>query len=275
MTLNNQLKKDKRNYKDFVDKFKPKHTTDDCFTPDLVYDVVKNYVIDKFNIDKSSIVRPFWPGGDYEHEDYDGKVVVDNPPFSIITKIKNFYIENNVKFFLFCNSMTSINLIRKHFGKSTLIPISENIVYQNGAVVPTSFITNLFNDDTIVYFDPNFKNKLKDAVEQTNNKAVHRLPRYKYPENVVRVTDIVKAGRSTSEPIVIKSKQSKVIKELDNQKKSKKKIFGSGLLVDDETAEQLEHLKNLPPIDKKGPGNIITWKLSDRERQIIDKLNQN
>ena len=62
MTLNSHLKKDKRNYKDFVYKFKPKHTTDDCFTPDLVYDVVKNYVIDKFNIDKSSIVRPFWPG---------------------------------------------------------------------------------------------------------------------------------------------------------------------------------------------------------------------
>lgn len=275
MTLNSHLKKDKRNYKDFVDKFKSKHTTDDCFTPDLVYDVVKNYVIDKFNIDESSIVRPFWPGGDYEHDNYVNKVVVDNPPFSIITKIVNFYIENNVKFFLFCNSMTSIHLIRKHFGKSTLIPISENIVYQNGAVVPTSFITNLFNDDTIVYFDPNFKNNLKDAVEQTNNKAVHHMPHYEYPANVVRVTDIVKAGRASSKPIVIKSKQSKVIKELDNQKNSKKQIFGSGLLVDDKTASQLEHLKNLPPIDKNGPGNKITWTLSDRERQIIDKLNQN
>lgn len=275
MTLNNHLKKDKRNYKDFVDKFKPKHTTDDCFTPDLVYDVVKNYVIDKFNIDKSSIVRPFWPGGDYEHDNYINKVVVDNPPFSIITKIVNFYIENNVKFFLFCNSMTSIHLIRKHFGKSTLIPISENIVYQNGAVVPTSFITNLFNDDTIVYFDPNFKNNLKDAVEQTNNKAVHHVPHYEYPANVVRVTDIVKAGRASSKPIVIKSKSSKYIKELDDQKKSKKQIFGSGLLVDDQTASQIEHLKNLPPIDKNGPGNKITWKLSDRERKIINKLNQN
>lgn len=63
MALNAHIPKDKRNYKDFVDKFKTKRTTDDCYTPDLVYDVVKNYVIDKFNIDKSSIVRPFWPGG--------------------------------------------------------------------------------------------------------------------------------------------------------------------------------------------------------------------
>lgn len=226
MTLNANLPKDKRNYKDFVDKFKPKKTTDDCYTPDLVYDVVKNYVIDKFNIDESSIVRPFWPGGDYEHDDYDGKVVVDNPPFSILTKIVNFYIENNVKFFLFCNSMTSINLIRKNFGKSTIIPLSENIVYQNGAVVPTSFITNLFNDDTIVYFDPNFKNNLKDAVEQINNKAVHHVPHYEYPANVIRVTDIVKAGRASSEPIIIKSKSSYYAIKLDCQKKYHKQIFG-------------------------------------------------
>lgn len=275
MTLNKHIPKDKRNYKDFVDKFKPKHTTDDCFTPDLVYDVVKNYAINKFNIDESSIVRPFWPGGDYEHDNYINKVVVDNPPFSIITKIVNFYIENNVKFFLFCNSMTSMNLIRKNFGKSTLIPISENIVYQNGAVVPTSFITNLFNDDTIVYFDPNFKNNLKDAVEQTNNKAVHHVPHYEYPANVIRVNDIVKAGRASNKPIIIKSKSSYYIMKLDCQKKYHKKIFGDGLLVDDKTAEQLEHLKNLQPIDKNGPGNIITWTLSDRERQIIYKLNQN
>ncbi|MFR0541826.1 hypothetical protein ACLUXR_00515 [Limosilactobacillus reuteri subsp. suis] len=159
MTLNANMPKDKRNYKDFVDKFKPKHTTDDCFTPDLVYDVVKNYAINKFNIDESSIVRPFWPGGDYENENYDGKVVVDNPPFSIITKIVNFYIENNVKFFLFCPALTIFNTARSNFGKFTAIPVSATLTYENGAKVTTSFITNLFDDDTIVYFDPKFKKR--------------------------------------------------------------------------------------------------------------------
>lgn len=275
MTLNANTPKDKRNYKDFVDKFKTKHTTDDCFTPDLVYDVVKNYVIDKFNIDESSIVRPFWPGGDYEHDDYDGKVVVDNPPFSIITKIVNFYIENNVKFFLFCPALTIFSTARSTFGKFTAIPVQATITYANGAKVATSFITNLFDDDTIVYFDPKFKKDLKNANTKATLDLVKHTPHYEYPANVVRVTDIVRAGRATTDPIAISADNAVCVSRLDSQRDSKKRIFGSGLLVDDETAEQLEHLKNLPPIDKNGPGNIITWTLSDRERQIVDKLNKN
>lgn len=51
-------------YDGFVEKFKPKKTTDDV-----------------------PIVRPFYPGGDYENYDYpEGCVVVDNPPFSIFAK---------------------------------------------------------------------------------------------------------------------------------------------------------------------------------------------
>lgn len=39
-----------------------------------------------------TIVRPFWPGGDYEDFDYPtGCVVIDNPPFSILSKIVRFY----------------------------------------------------------------------------------------------------------------------------------------------------------------------------------------
>lgn len=275
MTLNHHLKKDKRNYKDFVDKFKAKHTTDDCYTPDLVYDVVKNYAINKFNLDESSIVRPFWPGGDYEHEDYDGKVVVDNPPFSIITKIVNFYIENNVKFFLFCPALTIFNTARSNFGKSTVIPVQATITYENGAKVATSFVTNLFNDDTLVYFDPIFKRSLEDADKQSTWDLVKHTPRYKYPDNVIRVTDIVQAGRATTDPIVISADNAVRISRLDSQRDSKKGIFGSGLLVDDKTADKINKLKQLPAIPKPDTKDTITWTLSDRERQIIDKLNQN
>lgn len=275
MTLNANLPKDKRNYKDFVDKFKPKKTTDDCYTPDLVYDVVKNYVIDKFNIDESSIVRPFWPGGDYEHDDYDGKVVVDNPPFSILTKIVNFYIENNVKFFLFCPALTILCTARKHFSDFTMLPVSVNLTYENKANVSTSFITNLFDDDTIVYFDPKFKKDLENANTKATWDLVKHTPRYKYPDNVIRVTDIVRAGRATTDPIVISADNAVCISRLDSQRASKKGIFGAGLLVDDNTADKINKLKQLPAIPKPDTKDTITWKLSDRERQIIDKLNQN
>ena len=75
-------------YDGFVEKFKPKKTTDDCYTPPAVYDAVLQYVREKYNIDDDvPIVRPFYPGGDYENYDYpEGCVVVDNPPFSIFAK---------------------------------------------------------------------------------------------------------------------------------------------------------------------------------------------
>lgn len=53
-------------YEAFVNKFKPKLTTDDCYTPPEVYEVVKNWACAKYGIDPAKIVRPFYPGGDYE-----------------------------------------------------------------------------------------------------------------------------------------------------------------------------------------------------------------
>ena len=52
-------------YDGFVEKFKPKKTTDDCYTPPDVYDCVIGWACERFGIDPGSIVRPFWPGGDY------------------------------------------------------------------------------------------------------------------------------------------------------------------------------------------------------------------
>lgn len=54
----------------FVEKFKPKKTTDDCYTPECIYEAVKKYCVDRYKIDPEKIVRPFWPGGDYEAFDY-------------------------------------------------------------------------------------------------------------------------------------------------------------------------------------------------------------
>lgn len=78
-------------YTDFVEKFKPKKTTDDCYTPELVYDAVAEWVAKEYGLDRECFVRPFWPGADYERESYpEGCVVVDNPPFSILSKILAF-----------------------------------------------------------------------------------------------------------------------------------------------------------------------------------------
>ena len=50
-------------YKAFVEKFKPKKTTDDCYTPPNIYEAVLGWVVQEYGIDPENVVRPFWPGG--------------------------------------------------------------------------------------------------------------------------------------------------------------------------------------------------------------------
>lgn len=50
-------------YQKFVDKFKPKKTTDDCYTPANIYEAVLGWVVEEYGIDPNKVVRPFWPGG--------------------------------------------------------------------------------------------------------------------------------------------------------------------------------------------------------------------
>lgn len=85
----------KRNdYVGFVDKFKSKKTTDDCMTPPEYYDCIRDWVDENIApLAGRRIVRPFWPGADYTAFDYrPGDVVLDNPPFSILARIQDFYV---------------------------------------------------------------------------------------------------------------------------------------------------------------------------------------
>lgn len=77
---------DNPEYDAFVDKFKPKKTTDDCYTPPLVYNAICDWACKEYGIDPKSIVRPFYPGGDYEEFPYpDGCVVLDTPSSTVWT----------------------------------------------------------------------------------------------------------------------------------------------------------------------------------------------
>lgn len=50
-------------YEEFVEKFKPKKTTDDCYTPPEIYEAIKKWACEKYGIDPRKIIRPFYPGG--------------------------------------------------------------------------------------------------------------------------------------------------------------------------------------------------------------------
>lgn len=87
---------------EFEDKFKIKHTTDDCFTPPVVYEAVKGWVLEHYGISEDrEIVRPFYPGGDYKMFEYpEGCLVLDNPPFSIMSEIVEFYKDKGIDWHL-------------------------------------------------------------------------------------------------------------------------------------------------------------------------------
>ena len=53
-------------YDGFVEKFKPKKTTDDCYTPPQVYRAVLDWAAAEYGLAGREIVRPFFPGGDYD-----------------------------------------------------------------------------------------------------------------------------------------------------------------------------------------------------------------
>ena len=52
-----------KTYEEFVEKFKPKKTTDDCITPPLVYEAVKKWACAEYGIHPETIVRPFGRAG--------------------------------------------------------------------------------------------------------------------------------------------------------------------------------------------------------------------
>lgn len=57
-----------KTYEELVESAKTKLTTDDCYTPDNAYSVVRDYVAERYGLDPGTFVRPFYPGGDYQAE---------------------------------------------------------------------------------------------------------------------------------------------------------------------------------------------------------------
>jgi len=246
-----------KEYEAFVEKFKPKKTTDDCYTPANVYEEVLNYVRETCDIEDLEVIRPFYPGEDYERVTYtEQTVVVDNPPFSIISQIIRFYNEKGVKYFLFAPHLTLFSTNQKY----TAIVASADITYENGAKVKTSFVTNMLGDYKIIGAPD-----LKKRIETIQKKVLRALPQYKYPKNVVTVSKIawlVEKGVG----IKIREKDLVFCRGLESQRKYKKAIFGSGFLTTHAVAAEIKAAEIKAAVD------VIEWELSEHEKEIIDSL---
>ena len=158
-----------------------------------MYEAIKDWACREYGIDPSKVVRPFYPGGDYESFDYsDGKVVVDNPPFSILSKICTFYRDRGIPFFLFAPNLTIFSSTSRN-GAHMLVTDCA-IEYANGAIVNTSFVTS-FGDD-LIRTAPDLTKLVNDTVKRVRRESRKHLPKYAYPPELLTVTRLNKVGKA-------------------------------------------------------------------------------
>lgn len=254
-------------YEEFVAKFKknaPK-TTDDCYTPQPVYEVVKEYALKLAGLTEETCtpVRPFYPGGDYRNYDYPADAyVIDNPPFSILSEIRQFYMERGIKYFLFAPALMCISQI-----DDTIICSFSDIIYSNGATVKTSFVTNAANREFCLMTAPELKKQLKEIFQHDRKiygKETRKLKSYIHPKNTFTARDLSLTSRTY---FFIRRRESRYVGKIGSYKQ-----FGGAYLLSDRAAAELEKARAAAE-ELRGKGAIKLY-LSPEQEEILKQLNE-
>lgn len=252
-----------RDYESFVAKFTDTaKTTDDCYTPRDVYEAVVKYVSTITNMSDKVILRPFYPGGDYLNAEYpENGIVIDNPPFSMFTKICKWYSSFGIPFFLFGPGLTITSACRY----CTAVVINESVTFENGACVRLNFASNLYGE-TMIMTAPVLGSMIAECPSQKPKKP---LPSFEYPNEVLSVSDMQTIARNGIEFSVSRD-ECRIIRDLDLHPK-KGGLFGDHLLISTTKAIEKEAAKKNKVT---GERNATLIPLSDRERKIITQLTQ-
>jgi hypothetical protein len=219
------------NYEGFIEKFKTKKTTDDCYTPENVYEAVKDYALKLFpDWEGRPVARPFYPGGDYEKYDYDNAIVIDNPPFSIYVKICRYFCEKGIPFFLFAPGNTAVidDL------DLTYVIIKKNVIFTNGASVPISFVTN-HPSELRLLTAPDLDAKIAELNKTNSNNKT--LTRRRYDDHA---TSIALLKKFSGIDFFIRKEECVQIKRLQMNKNA---LFGGGFLVADQVVRRMKLLE--------------------------------
>ena len=211
------IKAEYKSYDEWIEhfSFNPK-TTDECWTPPDVYDAVLSYVGTLIDMDGRAVIRPFFPGGSYERTEYPkGCVVVDNPPFSMFSKITGFYRDRGILFFLFGPGLTIGS------GKGSLVISGSCVRYENGASVPTEFCSNIPGLPMLMTA-PELGDKI--AVCASQKPKGKKLKSYRFPEELLSVSDLRTMANGG---VHFEVTDCVKIKKLDNHKA----LFGDHWLI--------------------------------------------
>ena len=244
---------DSEEYQAWLEQKLPKKTSDDCYTPVNIFETVKAWVLQHYDLGAPEVVRPFFPGGDYQQHEYlDGCVVIDNPPFSILSEICRWYQEHGVRYFLFAPGVSLFSIAS---GSCHYLPVGVTIVYENKAGINTSFVTNL--GDCRIEIAPDLYNALDTVNNENLRTLTAELPNYEYPDEVAapaRMNKLAKYGQA----LQIREGDTSFIRTLDAQREFDKAIFGGGFLLSEKAAAE--------------KAAAHRWHLSEREREIVAQL---
>lgn len=248
-------------YEEFVAKFNKENskTTDDCYTPPEIYEVVLDWAKEHLNIGDRPVVRPFYPGGDFENFDYPANcVVVDNPQFSIFAKILKLYNERGIDFFLFAPGLTSIR------EGATFVSVDAEIIYENGALVKTAFVTNMMGN-LLCITAPELNEKINEA-NRKKKLILGWKPRkkYAYPKSVLRASTLnsmTRRGIHFSVSAIEGSIASKVTTESGGE-------YGNSIILCERKKNERENLYNEPI-----PPDYIERELNEKAKAEIERLN--
>lgn len=218
---------------------------------------------DEYHVEESTpILRPFKPGGDYENETYpDDCIVVDNPPFSILTKIVRYYLAHDVHYFLFAPTLTnfSADIPRNHH-----VITGAAITYANGARVNTSFVTNL--GDTYIRSAPELYRTVTAASKLAQGKKKKHLPKYQYPPELLTAANVEYMSHHGID-FKISADECLQVRRLDAQPKGKT-VFGSGYLLSSRATKRASAVQQAAVQQDA----VQHFTLSDRERELIRHL---
>ena len=247
-----------RGYDEFVDKFKPRHTSDDTHTPPNVYEEVLAWCERRYGIDRAKVLRPFFPGGDYATADYPaGCVVIDNPPFSILSQIVRFYLEHKVQFFIFAPSLTMLGHAR-HPG-CTAVFCGNSLTFDNGANESVGFLTSLEGPDVLSVAAPDLGDALKECEKE--NRKIGKM----HVTQLTQPKELLTGGRMNylaahHTPHTVRRADAAFVRKCDNYPGN---IFGGGFLLSSRAAAERAAAERAA---------AYKFELSAREREIVKQL---
>lgn len=274
VTVFNRRVEDVRNdytmFENMVIKQEHTKTTDECYTPQDVYDAVLAWATANCPEwpENAQVIRPFWPGMDYQTYEYpENCVVCDNIPFSKSKEILQWYTDAGIRYFLFVPTLTSIYACS--LPSCCLVLADGRIRYENRACINTSFATNMI-PGVALKTAPELHEAIKH-IQKIKKRAV-RYDCYVYPEDIATVKDLTAFVRHN---VPIELPKTDVYYKhragyTSNPYLKQPHPFGGMLLLSERAKEYLSEKRTLM---QKNPIETRIM-LGEKETRIIEEMNR-